>query len=258
MKCKRCQSKIHDDEDICPNCGQDLASLRQLLKISYEEELAHFEDQGLQPPKVDQLSAEDLKDSPEIIDGPRVILDSRGVGYGSGSSPGFSPADGLSAEDPIEEENRATAWEQTLRGGFWLRLMAFTTDQLILLFILVIFATAGFLIVGAGTEAGREMSFFGQARIIFPLLFPLGIVLFLAYSAFFHGAWGQTIGKMIFNLRVVHADGQPVTFSRALARSLAYILAAIPVFLGFFWVGFTASKRSWHDLIAGTIVVREQ
>src|SRR4030042_3498558 len=136
MKCKRCQSKIHDDEDICPNCGQDLASLRQLLKISYEEELAHLEEQGLQPPKVDQLSAEDLKDSPEIIDGPRVILDSRGVGYGSRPSPGFFPAGGLSAEDPIEEEKRATAWEQTPRGGFWLRFMGFATDQLMLLFIL--------------------------------------------------------------------------------------------------------------------------
>ena len=258
MKCKRCQSKIRDDEDICPNCGQDLASLRQLLKISYEEELAHFEEQGLQSPKVDQLPAEERKDNPKMIDGPRVILDSRGVDYGSGSSPGFSLADGLSAEDPFEEENKATTWEQTRRGGFWLRFMAFTIDQLILLFILVIFAVVGFLIVGAGTEAGREMSFFGQARLIFPLLLPLGIVLSLTYFAFFHGAWGQTIGKMIFNLRVVRADGQPLTFPSALARVLAYTLSVIPGFLGFFWVGFTSSKRSWHDLITGTIVVREQ
>jgi uncharacterized RDD family membrane protein YckC len=32
----------------------------------------------------------------------------------------------------------------------------------------------------------------------------------------------------------------------------------MPFFLGFFWVGFTPRKRSWHDAIAGTMVVREQ
>ena len=40
--------------------------------------------------------------------------------------------------------------------------------------------------------------------------------------------------------------------------ALAYLLSAIPFFLGFLWAGFTSSKRSWHDLLVGTMVVREQ
>jgi uncharacterized RDD family membrane protein YckC len=80
----------------------------------------------------------------------------------------------------------------------------------------------------------------------------------LAYFSFFHATWGQTIGKMIFGLRVVRTDGQPLSFPRALARALGYILSAIPFFLGFLWVALTPGKRSWHDALTDTMVTREQ
>jgi uncharacterized RDD family membrane protein YckC len=28
------------------------------------------------------------------------------------------------------------------------------------------------------------------------------------------------------------------------------------LFLGFFWAGWTREKTAWHDLIAGTVIVR--
>jgi uncharacterized RDD family membrane protein YckC len=63
---------------------------------------------------------------------------------------------------------------------------------------------------------------------------------------------------MVFGLRVVRTAGQPLTFSRAFARALGYFISAFPLFLGFFWVGLTSSKRSWHDELTDTMVIRER
>jgi len=252
MKCKRCLAQVPDDVDICPNCGQDLTSLRQLLKNFYAEEPSQSSDSGLTPSKPEGTLLPGKKESPLRKD-PRVVLDSDKPGHDQE----FSLADALSAEEPTEEEEEAVIWEGPRRGGFWLRSMAFVIDHLILLFTLAIFTVVGFLAAEIGSGGAREFFFYQQARIVLPILLPLAIVLVIAYFAFFHGAWGQTIGKMILGLRVVKTDGQPLSFSRALARTIVYALSAIPFFLGFFWVGFTSSKRSWHDLIAGTMVIRE-
>jgi len=252
MKCKRCLAQVPDEVDICPNCGQDLTSLRQLLKNFYGEEPSQSTDLGLTPSKPEGTFPPRKKESPLGKD-PRAFLDSDQTGHDQQ----FSMGDALSAEEPTAEEEEAVIWEGPRRGGFWLRFMAFVVDHLILLLTLAIFTVVGFLAAGIGSGGARESSFYQQARIVLPILLPLAIVLFITYFAFFHGAWGQTIGKMIFGLRVVKTDGQTLSFARALVRTIVYPLSAIPFFLGFFWVGFTSSKRSWHDLIAGTMVIRE-
>jgi uncharacterized RDD family membrane protein YckC len=42
----------------------------------------------------------------------------------------------------------------------------------------------------------------------------------------------------------------------SLVRSLASFFSAIALCLGFFWVGWTRERQSWHDMIAGTVIVR--
>ena len=252
MKCKRCLAQVSDDVDVCPNCGQDLTSLRQLLKNFYTEEPTQAKEPGLQPPKPEGTPEPGGKESPKRTE-PRIILGSDRPEYG----PEISFSDTLSPEELTDEEGEAVIREGSLGGGFWVRSLAFLVDHLILLFTLAIFGVVGFLAAEIGTGGKREVLLYPQARIVLPILYPLAIILVLTYFTFFHGAWGQTIGKMIFRLRVVKADGQPLTFSWALIRTFAYILSAIPFFLGFFWSGFTSSKRTWHDFIAGTIVVRE-
>jgi len=247
MKCKRCLAQVPDNVDTCPNCGEDLTALRQLLKNFYAEEPSVSDDSGLgeSPPFA-------KKDGP-LKKEPRVAFDAQQANYDSE----ISLSDDLSTEAPTEEEEPALIWEGPRRGGFWLRSMAFAIDHLILLFTMAIFTVVGFLAAEIGGGGARDFLLYQQARIVLPILLPLAVILFVTYFAFFHGAWGQTIGKMIFGLRVVTIDGQPPSFPRALARTIVYALSAIPFFLGFIWVGFTSSKRSWHDLIAGTMVVRE-
>ena len=63
--------------------------------------------------------------------------------------------------------------------------------------------------------------------------------------------------KMVLKLKIVDAGtGNKLTFGQAIGRYFAYILSAIPFFLGYIWVGFDKRKQSWHDKLAGTIVIR--
>ena len=257
MKCKRCRETVADDADRCPHCGQDLTSLRQLLKDFYREEPSPLggEDPRPREPEVfpagevnePSVPAKEGRDEIRIVTGPHPDYDRR-----------FSLQDALSAEEPEEEIDDNSAWDRALRGGFWLRCMAMAVDSLLLFLLLAIFVVLGFLTLTLGATGGREVPFLRQALIVLPVIFPLGLVLTLTYFTFFHGTWGQTIGKMIFGLQVVRTDGRPLTFSRALARAFAYFLSALPFSLGFLWVGLSSDKRGWHDSLTGTMVTREQ
>ncbi len=259
MKCKRCHAQVPNDANQCPECGQDLASLRQLLQISYEEELAGLSDQGLPAPKVDPLPVLDEKDEPVAREEPRIILYPRRDEQARDPGVGYSLADALSIEeDTGKKEEKAPRWDRALRGGFGLRFMAFAVDEFAVFLLFIIFFVFGLLAAELAPGRSMEYSYGNLLQIVFPTLVPLALTLSLSYFSFFHGAWGQTIGKMIFGLRVIRTDGQPLGYLRALARTLSYAISALPFFLGFFWVGFTSSKRSWHDRITDTMVVREQ
>ncbi len=57
-------------------------------------------------------------------------------------------------------------------------------------------------------------------------------------------------------IKIVRLDGTPVTFAVALVRALASFLSAMVFGLGFLWVGFSNDKQSWHDKVAGTVIVK--
>jgi uncharacterized RDD family membrane protein YckC len=113
------------------------------------------------------------------------------------------------------------------RVGFWMRFGATLIDL---------------LLVGALMAIIRHGSWF----------LPIWVIYHVSMWA-----WrGTTIGGVVFGLKIVRADGRPIDFAIALVRSLSSFLSAIALFLGFFWAGWTREKRAWHDLIAGTAVVK--
>lgn len=67
---------------------------------------------------------------------------------------------------------------------------------------------------------------------------------------------GSTVGGMVLGLRIVRLDGQPMNFAVALVRMLGSFFSAAVLWLGFFWAGWSQDKQSWHDKIAGTVVVK--
>jgi hypothetical protein len=68
---------------------------------------------------------------------------------------------------------------------------------------------------------------------------------------------GQTIGKRTMKLRVVCADGTPVTLIPSVTRNLLRVIDALP---GLYGVGLVCtmidpSARRIGDIVAGTVVV---
>jgi uncharacterized RDD family membrane protein YckC len=70
-------------------------------------------------------------------------------------------------------------------------------------------------------------------------------------------AGGQTLGKMAAGIRVVSADEtRPLDLSRAMVRTLVWLVLVIPAGLGFLTALLTSDRRGLHDRVAGTRVVR--
>ncbi|MBI5595700.1 MAG: RDD family protein [Elusimicrobia bacterium] len=85
-------------------------------------------------------------------------------------------------------------------------------------------------------------------------LFPFVWVILNALTL---AAWGATPGKKLLGLQVVTYSGSaPIDNKTAVLRSLFTLVSAAPVGLGYLWVLWEKDKRGWHDLLAGTRVVR--
>lgn len=95
--------------------------------------------------------------------------------------------------------------------------------------------------------------------ILIGIVFHLPVLFMPALAAYGAILWklkGSTIGGIIFNLKVVRADGRPSDWSTMSVRALACFLSMIVMGLGFIWIAFDPEKQAWHDKIAGTVVVR--
>lgn len=78
----------------------------------------------------------------------------------------------------------------------------------------------------------------------------------LLYAGYFTGTTGQTLGKIVFGLRVVDAAGQPPGYLRASARAA---LGSLGVVLGagaLVPMAFDPARRALHDRLLRTRVVK--
>jgi uncharacterized RDD family membrane protein YckC len=95
---------------------------------------------------------------------------------------------------------------------------------------------------------------FAGVTAVFPnVLVPL---LWIIYHVAMWAWRGTTIGGIILGLQIVRLDGRPMDWSAAILRALGALLSGAVFFLGFFWVAWDVNRQSWHDKIAGTVVVK--
>jgi uncharacterized RDD family membrane protein YckC len=137
-------------------------------------------------------------------------------------------------------------------AGFWPRLVAAFLDWIL---IGIVAAAIGDLF---GVEAPSPPSADGGVNVQFqPAPGPF-ILVELAYFTYFHAtSAGQSIGNKIMGIRVLDADtGRSLPYARAFPRALMSNLSALPCFLGFFWMLWEPRKRTWHDIVANSLVVR--
>lgn len=102
---------------------------------------------------------------------------------------------------------------------------------------------------------------FRGGRVIEPGTAWFTLATFACVLAFFVGFWrhgGQTLGMMAWQIELRSASGRPVSLRQALVRFAAAWLSLAPCGLGFLWAVFDHCKRTWHDRLAGTLVVRTE
>ncbi|MCS6816961.1 MAG: RDD family protein [Blastocatellia bacterium] len=69
---------------------------------------------------------------------------------------------------------------------------------------------------------------------------------------------GQSVGMAFVGLRLVRADGRPMSWGRSLLRhTIGHGLAWLSLGLGFLWMFVDEQRRGWPDLVSGTRVVEE-
>ncbi len=69
---------------------------------------------------------------------------------------------------------------------------------------------------------------------------------------------GQPISYKMLGIKVVKTNGDQPGFGSGFVRVIGYILASIPLMLGFLGVITNDKKQGWHDKMANTIVIKTQ
>lgn len=141
-------------------------------------------------------------------------------------------------------------------ADFPLRAAAFVVDTLAvgMLFSLVTLPWAD--TYNALQEAMNNKPDLGVIFRFYALFLGTFLPLRLLYNVGFHAGTGATPGKMLFGLRVVRVDGSPITFQRALLRFFAELASIAAFGFGYFMAAMHPERRTLHDLVAGTRVVR--
>lgn len=87
----------------------------------------------------------------------------------------------------------------------------------------------------------------------------LQLVLSAVTIVYFLVSWvriGQTIGMRAWKLKLLREDGEKMDVSRALARFFLALLSLGLAGIGFWWALADAQKRTLHDRVCGTVMVR--
>jgi uncharacterized RDD family membrane protein YckC len=135
-------------------------------------------------------------------------------------------------------------------AGFVTRAIAFAID------VAVIDLAAAFvaIVVGLGISA------LDVPDTVVTITVAIGALAFTAwfvgYFATFWSTTGQTPGSRVMGVRVVCArGGGPVRLRSAVVRLAGMVLAALPLFAGFFLILVDDRRRGLQDRLARTVVV---
>ena len=136
-----------------------------------------------------------------------------------------------------------------LRAPFSLRCGALLIDYIVLAAIVVFGTLIARMLGGGARSAGTSAENIGFLLAFVVAVLDMGIL---------PGLTGLTLGKWATGLRIERLDGSPVGIGRAFLRHfVGYPLSFLFLGIGFLIATVTMRGRGFHDIIAGTLVVRE-
>ncbi|RHW33505.1 RDD family protein [Lysinibacillus yapensis] len=133
-------------------------------------------------------------------------------------------------------------------AGFWMRFWAFIVDTLIVAAIVGIIVNPIFHLFGWSLA---ETKWYSPMTIV-------SAVFYYAYFVLTTKFWQQTLGKMIFGLKVKHKNADRLDWATVLFREIIgrFISNKLP-FL-YLLVAFMPKNHGLNDIIADTVVVQEK
>ena len=136
-----------------------------------------------------------------------------------------------------------------LRAPFPLRCGAILIDYIALIAVLVMSTLIARMLGGGARAAGSSAETAGILITIALAILNLGLL---------PGLFGVTLGKWATGLRIEKNDGGELGIGRALLRHfVGYPVSFALLGIGFLVAAVSVTGRGLHDMIAGTIVVRE-
>lgn len=67
-----------------------------------------------------------------------------------------------------------------------------------------------------------------------------------------------TYGKQLIKIRVCDMEGNRLTFGHSAGRNLAKIFSMLTFFVGYLYIFFNKKQQGLHDIIAGTLVIKDR
>jgi uncharacterized RDD family membrane protein YckC len=134
-------------------------------------------------------------------------------------------------------------------AGLVTRLLAATVDA-----IAVVIATVGLYLGATGISF-----FWSPLRFQWPQPSPWvsTLTLVLVATAYLTIAWattGRSYGATLLGVRVLARSRRRLGCIRAMLRAVICVLVPI----GLFWTAISPTRRSWHDILVGTVVVYDR
>ena len=123
----------------------------------------------------------------------------------------------LDSHRRVPHFKRSTHMDTTYKT-FWRRVGAGFIDSIVL------------IIVGLGTS----MFTLQNNEVITPLSTIVDNSIWLIYSIYLHGRYGQTFGKMLLKIKVVTTNGDSISYLHAFKRDIVYLIMAIATLLTFY------------------------
>lgn len=132
-------------------------------------------------------------------------------------------------------------------AGFWMRFWAYLLDLIVIgsinrMIINPIFRALDIPLAGEGI--------FSAVSILTAMVFYLYFVLMTKY-------FGQTLGKMVFGLKVVELSGERLSWGTVLFREWIGRFISATIMVLYVVVAFTQKKQGLHDIFADTTVIHE-
>ena len=157
--------------------------------------------------------------------------------------------EGTAVKQSNKQGRAASQQRRRFHAPFSLRCGALLIDYVLVISIVAVSTLIARMLGGGARMAG------GSAETLGVVIAVIGAALDLGVAP---GLTGRTVGKWATGLRIERVTGEQIGIGRALLRHfVGYPVSFLPLGIGFLIAAFTARGRALHDLIAGTIVVRE-